>query len=227
MAADDTVLAIRGQAPKSVRATQTQKLTKGKVKARGPGTMSRQGKLNPEAFRPGMHSPSGPQPFISKGRIGSPETVSGKLNSDQLKAHATSSNGSFGVSFSSMAGTGSSGYTSQASFNKTEFDKIQGKSFITTTNVGRMQENPHSSILETELVGRGHVHADDAAMMQHTLFKNDDGGFNLRSSQWQVGNADQDAGWGKAGTTATFDTFDEAFERMYRRGVAGVTHFED
>lgn len=227
-------LAIRGQGSAEFRAGQTERLTGGKVKARTGASMTRRGKLNPKAFRPGLHSPSGPQPFISKGRVASPSTESGPLSSSALKKHATSSAGSFGVSFSLLEGASSPGYKSQLSFGKSGFAEkkgIKGKSFITTTAVSSMQENPHSSGLETELIGRGHAHASDASMMQHSIAKRKGGGFSLTSRMWQPASSSEEskspAGWGPRGTTVNFDTFDEAFERMYQRGVAGQTSLED
>lgn len=231
---DSTRLAIRGQLPSSVRATQTQVLTKGSVKAEIGGSFSKRGKINKGAVRPGLHAPTGPQPFISKGRISNPdEDLSGPLSDSALSKHATSSTGSFGVSFSALDGTNSSGFESQVSFNTKEFEGskehkgIKGKSFITTTAVDRMQENPHSSGLETELIGRGHEHTDDDSMMQHTLFRNKEDGFSLTSRKWEPASGDTAAHWGEQGQTASFSSLDDAFERMYRRGVNGVTHFED
>lgn len=223
-------LAIRGQASSSFRATQTETLTGGSVKARIGASMTRRGKLNPKAFRPGMHASTGPQPFISKGRVANPDTLSGPLSDKALQKHATSSKGSFGVSFSLMEGTDSSGYTSQLSFNKTSFaenSKMKGKSFITTTAVDAMQENPHSSGLETELIGRGHVHSDDASMMQHSIAKREGGGFALSSRMWQPATEENEAGWGPRGPVVNFDSFDDAFERMYQRGTVGQTSLED
>jgi hypothetical protein len=230
MSADTPKLAIRGQMPTSVRASQTQKLTKGAdtpVKARVGATVMSHGKINPAATRPGMHVSTGPQPFVSKGRIDSPATEHGALTDAQLKKHATSSKGSFGVSFTQMEGTGSQGYQSQLAFNKAEFGALKGKSFITSTAVDSMQQNPHSSGLETELIARGHMHADDQSMMQHTIGKRKEGGFSLSSSMWQPATADSAAGWGAEGEKKSFDTFDDAFERMNRRGVAGATHFDE
>lgn len=225
-------LAIRGQAPALGRATQTEKLTAGTespVKARLPDpSVSRRGKVNPKAVRPGLHAPTGPQPFISKGRIKNPSApLPDKLSSEERQQHATSSANSFGVSFTEMGDKNEGGYESQLAFNKAEFGgSVKGKSFLTTTAIELMQENEHSSGNERELLAQGHRHKADSAMMQHTIVKRGNK-FEVTSRKWDAELEKQSGGWGEAGAKRSFDSFDDAFERMYQRGVHGVTHFEE
>lgn len=222
-------LAIRGQMPAINRAMQTERLTKHtdspiKAEILGPKPWSPR-KVNSLAVRPGLHASSGPQPFISKGRVKNPSMeLPEPLTSKQRKAHATSSNNSTGVSFSLINGKESSGYRSQMSFTKAQFSKLQGKSFITSTATDLMQTNEHSSGNETELLAQGHRHVGDASMMQHTLYKKS-GKFHLRSRLWNTQEDNQ--GWGEYGRTNSFNNLSDAFERMYTRGTHGVTHFDD
>jgi hypothetical protein len=150
--------------------------------------------------------------------------VPGKLPDIKLKEHATSSKGSFGVSFSMLNGEKSPGYLAQKKFNKVELNQASIiKSFITSTAVNLMQSNQYSSGNETELIARGHEHVNDTSMMQHTL-KKSKGAFSLTSRMWQPKTDETKAGWGAQGKKEEFESFDLAFANIYRRGLVGRTH---
>ncbi len=225
---------LRGQMPAADRATQTEHLTKRTmgddfIPKEVGATMSKRGKTNKAAVRPGMYAPGGPQPFIAKGVIKNPGAeLPDALSSDQLQQHATSSSNSFGVSFTMVGTRQSAGYQAQLSWSSQKAAKkdYRGKSFLTTTSEDLMQENPHSSGNENEYIGMGHKHRTDANMMQHFISKTDSG-FAVKSRKWTPQTADHAGGWGAYGDTKNFDSFSDAFERMITRGEHGRTHFDE
>ena len=222
---------MRGQLPPQVRAQQTAVLTGGKIPAEiNKSRLTGVGKINPKATRPGMLAPTGPQPFISKGRIANPDAeLPGPLSDTDLKNHATSSAGSMGVSFSKIDDKSSGGYQSQLGFHRENFErnKTLSKSFLTTTSVDSMQDNQFTSGNESELIGRGHLHVNDSSMMQHSLVKDKSGAYSLSSRKWMPPVKDQPGGWGQPGEKATFKRFDDAFDTLVKRGKTLSTDFSD
>ncbi len=230
-------IAIRGQAPIEARASQTQTMTyKSKstktIPSRIGGSTTHHGRLNPDAYRPGLHAPNGPQPFISKFRISNPNIDINKIKLDDrlLKDHATSSRNSKGVSFTRVDGVSSMGFKAQLGWAKSGFIKRDGpgKSYITTTSLGAMKENPYSSGTESEYLGQGFRHQRDPNMMQHSIKnwnadkKSKTSGFSLTSRNWIAATNNTPGRWGSKGKSMHFTSIDEAFKEMV--GRAGNPH---
>lgn len=205
-----TPLAIRGRMTKDIRKQYSKKLVS-----------------NPEyPTQPNLYMPSGPQPFVSKGRLHNPNAPLPKKLSDQaLKNHATSSDGSFGVSFTAIGGPKSRGYEAQFGFNKNK----SNQTYLTTQRLNAMQENRHKSGNEEEWIAQGHRHVDDTTMMQHEIKrtshpKTKKTQYQLRSQRWVPTAGETPAHWESIGGTHHFGSYKGAFDKMLKRGRNIHTH---